>query len=218
MKMLVQSCWLLSLLFTVLATASADAKKSSTTASSQPITSTIHLPTSSIKSESSILSSTHPTTSTAAPDPTSSAFYLVVKDTGTPFDGDYLYVGEAFSGDGLFVLLFGPQEPDPDLAQIFTLSNATYGSLTEDASGSVATYYDLYGGLLFETPDPSVPDPASCELSDFVILCQNTAYSSFYTYPSTVVDGASTVPYVELGPLPLPSGSVQLTLLPIPID
>ena len=172
MKMLVQSGWLLSLLFTVSATASADVKQSSTTPSLHSMIRNVHLPTNSIKSKSSILSSTDPTTSTAAPDPTSSSFYFVVKGTDTPFGADCLYVSEASSSDGLFVLLFGPQKPNPDLAQIFTLSNATHVSFTEDASGSVATYYDLYGGLFFKTPDPSVTDPAFCELSDFVTLSE----------------------------------------------
>lgn len=215
--MLLQYCRLLSLLSIIAsATASADVKKSSTIASVHPTTSAT---TSSIHLTSSILSSADPTTSTAAPHPTSSAFYLVVADTGTPFDGDYLFVGQAFAGDGLFVLRFGSQAPDPDLSQIFSLGNATYGTLIDDASGEIATYYDLYGGIIFDSPGALYGDtPVTCELADGAILCQNTAYSSFYTYPSTVVNGASTVPYVELGPLPVPSGSVQLTLLPIPVN
>ena len=211
--MLLKSCWLLGSLSIVLASAS-------TTTPLYPIANTTSVPTSSI--DTTPTSSTLPDASTAAPLPTSSAFYLVVADKGTPFDGDYLYVGEAFSGDGLFVLLFGTGL-DPGGAAVFHLSNGSYGSLTSDPAGYVATYYALYGGLLFQDPDPAVlaaygETPATCELADGVVLCQNTEYATFYTYPSTVVDGGSTVPYVELGPLPVPTGAIQLTLLPVPVD
>ena len=159
---------------------------------------------------------------TPSPLPTSDAFYLVVADTGTPFDGDYLYFGEAFSGDGLFVLLFG-KAPALGGGSVFHLSNGSYGALTSDPSGYVATYYDLYGALLFQDPDPAVLEangetPASCELSDGVILCQNTEYAGFYTFPSTDVDGGSTVPYLELGPAPIPTGAVSIRLLPVPVE
>lgn len=215
--MLIQSCWLPSLLFIVSATVSAQL----TTTLLYPIANGTSIPTSSIDPTSSILPAA--TTSTAAPLPTSSSFYLVVADTGTSLDGDYLSVGEAFSGDGIFVLLFGAKEPDPYEGDIFSLSNATYGNLIYNPSGNIATYYDLYGGIIFQDPDPAVAEsygdtPATCELADGDILCQNTEYSTFYTYPSTVVDGADTVPYVELGPLPIPSGAVRLNLLPVPVD
>ena len=211
--MLLKSCWLSGSLFVVLASAS-------TTIALYPIANTTSVPTSSI--DATPTSSILPDASTAAPLPTSSAFYLVVADKGTPFDGDYLYVGQAFSGDGLYVLLFG-KGLDLGGASVFHLSNGSYGSLTSDPSGYVATYYDLYGGLLFQDPDPATLEaygetPATCELADGVILCQNTDYSTFYTYPSTVVDGGSTVPYVELGPLPVPTGAIQLTLLPVPVE
>ena len=196
----------------VSATASADKKKISTTASVPPTTSATT--SSTTPPASSVPTSADPTTSTASPDPTSSSFYLVVADTGTPFDGDYLYLGQAFAGDGLFVLLFGSQIANPDLGT-FSLSNGSYGSLVDNDSRLIADYYDLYGGILFGAYGEK---PLTCELSDGVILCQTTVYSGFYTYPSSVVNGASTVPYVELGPLPAPSGSVQLTLLPVPIN
>ena len=143
-------------------------------------------------------------------------------DKGTPFDGNYLYVGQAFSGDGQYVLLFG-QGLDLGGGSVFHLSEGSYGSLVSNPAGYVGTYYDLYGAILFQDPDPAVLEeygetPVTCELADGAILCQNTEYSGFYTYASTVVDGGSTVPYVELGPLPFPSGSVNLTLLPIPVE
>lgn len=205
--MLVQSYWLLSLLFVVSsATPAADKKKTSTTTS---------LPSSTTTSSTTPPASSLPPPTAPSPVPTSSSFYLVVEATGTPFDGDYLHLAQAFPGDGLYVLLFGPQTPDPDLSQIFSLTNGSYGSLVDDDSGLVADYYDLYGGVLFGAYGEKA---LTCELADSVVLCQNTAYSVFYTYPSSVVDGASTVPYVELGPVPVPEGSVQLTLLPVPIN
>ncbi|KAM0795176.1 hypothetical protein BDR22DRAFT_872218 [Usnea florida] len=209
-KMLIQSYWLLSLLFVSSATAAPDKKKTSTIIplpSSTSVTQVSITPTSS--------TSTSPPTSTASPAPISSSFYLVVADTGTPFDGDYLYLGQAFPGDGLFVLLFGSQTPNPDLSQTFRLSNGSYGSLVDNDSGLIADYYDLYGGILFGAYGEKA---VTCELADGVILCQNTAYSGFYAYPSEVVGGQSTVPYVELGPVPVPEGSVQITLLPVPIN
>ena len=170
------------------------------------------------------VSTAYPTTTSAAastpsPLPTSSSFYLVVADTGTPFDGDYLYIGYAFAGDGLNVALFG-KEPQLADGSVFHLSNGSYGSLINNPASTVATYYDLYGGLLFETLVPGYPSetPVTCELADAVILCQNTDYSTFYTYPSTVEDGGTTTPYLELGPLPIPDGAIEIKLLPVPVD
>lgn len=204
--MLFQPCWLSSLLLIVSTITSTYAD---TTAA--PPSSTDPIPIFSII----------PAASTPAPLPASSAFYLIVADTGTPFDGDYLYVGEAFGGDGLFLLLFG-KGPALGGGSVFHLSNGSYGSLTFDPSGYVATYYDLYGGLLFQDPDPALLEaygetPATCELGD-VILCQNTEYAVFYTFPSTVVDGGSTVPYMELGPVPIPTGAIPIRVLPVPIE
>lgn len=161
--------------------------------------------------------------STTAPLPTSSSFYLVVGDTSTPWDGEFLHLGLDFSDDGITVLLFGPKTPDPYLGDIFGLSNGTYGSLTDNKSGLVATYFGLESAIVFQDPDPFVLEsywmiPDTCELADGVVLCQNGAYSVFYAYPQTVVDGAVTVPYVELGPHPPPTGSFQLSLLPIPLE
>lgn len=154
------------------------------------------VPTSSIGPASSVL----PSTSTTAPLPTSSSFYLGVGDTGTPWDGEFLHLNS--SGDRITVLLFGPKTPDPYLGDI---------------------YFDLDSAVVFQDPDPFVLEsygmiPDTCEIADGVVLCQNGAYSVFYAYPQTVVDGAVTIPYVELGPHPPPPGSFQLSLLPIPLE
>ena len=171
------------------------------------------------------VSTAYPTTTSAAastpsPLPTSDAFYLVVADTGTPFDGDYLYLGGANS---LNLLNFGGKEPQELDFSVFHLTTDGYGSLTYNPSGVIATYYDLYGALVFDGPDPTILEdegltPAICETNDGILFCQNTDYSEFYTFPSTVVDGETTVPYVLLGPPPLPSGAVGLRLLPIPVE
>ncbi|MDI1492637.1 MAG: hypothetical protein OHK93_004419 [Ramalina farinacea] len=170
------------------------------------------------------VSTAYPTTTSAAastpsPLPTSDAFYLVVADTGTPFDGDYLYLGDVNS---LEVLLFG-KEPQLADGSVFHLSNGSYGSLTYNPAGLVATYYDLYGALIFDSPDPTILEndgltPATCELNGGILFCQNTDYSELYTFPSTVDDGETSIPYVLLGPPPLPSGAVGLRLLPIPVE
>ena len=169
-------------------------------------------------------STAYPTTTSAAastpsPLPTSDAFNLVVADTGTPFDGDYLYLGSANS---LLLLMFG-KEPQLADNSVFHLSNDYYGSLTHNPSGVIATYYDLYGALVFSGPDPTILEdegltPVTCELNDGIIFCQNTAYSELYTFPSTVDDGETSIPYVLLGPPPLPSGAVGLRLLPVPVE
>lgn len=97
-------------------TALADLKRRdslpSTTTPLYPTANGTYVPTSSIDPTSSVLPS-DPTTSTPGPNPKSSAFYLVVADTGTPWDGDHLYVAQDFAGDGLYVLLFGDKVPDP---------------------------------------------------------------------------------------------------------
>lgn len=218
--------WLPSLLFILSTTASADLKRRdsppSTTTAPYPTANATYAITTSKDPPSSTLPS-DPTTSTPTTTPTSSAFYLVVADTGTPWDGDYLYVAQDFAGDGLYVLLFGDQVPDPYGGSVFFLSDATYGNLTHVQAGQIATYFDLYGAILFQDPDPFVlsgngETPVTCELADGAILCQNTAYDSFYAFPPTEVDGAITNPYVELGPDPIPAGSYGLTLLPVPVE
>ena len=227
--MIFQSNWLLSLFFILSATASADLKRRdsalSTTTAPYPTANGTYAITSSIDPTSSILPSvsSDPTSSTPKATPTSSAFYLVVADTGTPWDGDYLYVAQDFAGDGLYVLLFGDKVPDPLGGSVFFLSDATYGNLTHLQAGYIATYFDLYGAIIFQDPDPFAlslngETPATCELSDGVVLCQNTAYSAFFAFPQEEVDGALTNPYVELGPFPIPQGSYQLTLLPVPVE
>ena len=160
--------WLLEMLSILSTTASAK----STTTLLYPIANGTSVPTSSIDPASSVL----PSTSTTAPLPTSSSFYLVVGDTGTLWDGEFLYLGLNFSDDGITVLLFGPKTPDPYLGDIFSLSNGTYGSLTDNTSGWVATYFDLDSAVVFQDTDPFVLEsygmiPDTCELADGVVLC-----------------------------------------------
>ena len=113
--------------------------------------------------------------------------------------------------------------PDPLGGSVFFLTEATYGNLTYVQAGDIATHFDLYGAIIFQDPDQFVLNsygeiPATYELADGVISCQNTTSSVFYALPQTEVDGALTNPYVELGPYPIPAGSYQLALLPVPVD
>ena len=160
-------------------------------------------------------------TSAAPALPVSSAIYLVVGNTGTPFDGSYLTVGQAFPEDELDFLLFGDTLPDPSGASVFTVDDVN-GTLTQVLSSLIATYIDPAGPIIMAEPD-SFADiglaAAHCGIARMV-GCQTTGQEAtlFYGSVSTLVAGGYTTPHVELGPyVPPEEGAVELIVLPIPV-
>lgn len=127
-KMLVQNCWLLSLLFIVsttalLSTSSSHHLTSITKTTVASISSTHHSSTSNIKRSTVKTSSTHrpssssTKSSTGTPTSTPSIFYLVAADTGqTEFDGSYFklipYPDPTITLSGDDVLQFGNKNSD----------------------------------------------------------------------------------------------------------
>ena len=156
------------------------------------------------------------TTPTAVPAPIPSTFYLVVANTGTSFDGEYILIAMDDSRSKLYLGLFGLKEPDPAGGSVFNLS--TKGTLRQGVSGLVAGYSDLYGGFLFEYPDSlaSLSESiATCVIDGGALDCQNQEAGVFYAFPQTVIAGGHTIPSVKLGPT-VPTGGCQLTLLVVP--
>lgn len=235
--MLFQSFCLSSLLFTILATAHAasltniyppaDLKRrylSTGTGVSLPSTATPPYPTGSANGTSVSTGLTYPTspilpsgtsssasTSTPVPPPTIGPFYLVVADTGTPFDGDYLNLGSEPSDNGLNVLVFGSTELVPGGDSVYYLFPD--GTFQNDNTGLTASYVNSSASFVF--PNPGSPEYAgeaavTCEYDvGGVLTCQKGV---FYAFPQTVVDGELTVPFLQLGSM-VPTGAFQLTLL-----
>ena len=158
-------------------------------------------------------------TSTASALPVSSAIYLVVGNTGTPFDGAYLTVGQAFPEDELDFLLFGDKIPDPSGASVFTVDDVN-GTLTHILSGLIATYIDASGPIIMADPG-SFADigltAAHCGIGRLA-ACDTTEDTIFYGSVSTLVAGGYTTPHVELGPyVPPEEGAREIFVLPIPV-
>ena len=238
--MIFQSCWFSSLLFIASVTGHAYPPAglkprylANGTGISLPLTTPSPYPTGSANGTAIPTGSIYPTrpilpsgvssntsTSTAIPNPTPSPFYLVVADTGTPFDGDYLFIGMDNERSGLELLLFGPQEPtsepSPTAASVFSLS--ADGILRQDSTGLIASYFDNYGLFVFEYPDALESEgesAATCKIVGGALTCQNGADGVFSALYQAVVDEYHPEPSVYLAPT-VPAGYSPLTLLVVP--
>lgn len=157
-------------------------------------------------------------TSIAATSRTPSAFYLIVADTGTPFDGDYIYVSVDPHEDNLYLPQFGTNEPDPTGVSVFSLSADC--TLQQDSSGfncELPQRDGCFGGLVSSSTIRPLSTPLGrwrrlCEIVDGALTRQNGAMGVFYAYPATVIAGELVIPIVGLGPM-APSGTYQLTSL-----
>lgn len=224
MKMLLQSCWLSSLLFVVSTAANvyppAGLKPrylATGTGISLPSTSSPPYPTGSSYLTSSILPSG--VSSTAVPAPTPSTFYLVVADTGTPFDGHYIFVGTDTSRDGLYLGIIGSTEPDQYGMSVFSLS--ANGTLEQDQSTLVAAYFDFdgSGSFIFQYPyafEALQETAAACEIVGGALVCQNGEAGVFHATPQMFIAEELTTPSLGLSPT-APSGSYEVTLLVVAV-
>ena len=198
--MLFQTYWLLSLLFAASATASA---------ALQP------------RQNGTISPTATAAASTASALPASPAIYLVVTDRGTPFDGRYLTVGQAFPEDDLKFILFGDVLPDPSGASVFTVDDDN-GTMTHLMSGLVATYIDAAGPIIMADPRDIYDvglNLANCEIGG-LWDCATTGAEATITYgsASVLVAGGYTTPHVLVGPYVAPEeGAVEIIVLPIPL-
>ena len=229
MKLLLLSCWLSRLLFIVstaalvfhpdglkprdlttdtgvslpstipLPSPTVDAKETSALTSPDNPTSTI--PPSSTSSDAST-----PTVLPVIPAPKPSTFYLVVANTGSPFDGSYIFVdmyGPRFP-------LFGLTDPGPVEDSLFSLN--VDGTLFQVGSGLIACYYDSLGGFMFETPNALASSSmirAACLILSGRLACQNGMTGTFYAFSQTIM---AAIPSVKFG-LMVPVGAYAVTLL-----
>lgn len=217
--MLVQICWLMSLLFIAsttayLSTSSSNHLSSTTKTTVIPFSSTHRISTSTVKRTAVTTSSTHkkpsPSTvsSTVAPTSTPSTFYLVAADTGqTEFDGSYFKIipdpFPAITPSGDKVLQFGDKSPDG--AANFTLS--TDGRLQcNSESGplyaSVSNGHPYTQSLEFEAPeglDKWGLVAVTCQIANRVLTCQWGPLVVFYFEPSNVVNGTQVGETLDIG-------------------
>ncbi|CAD6593718.1 MAG: hypothetical protein ASARMPREDX12_007486 [Alectoria sarmentosa] len=233
--MLLQSCWLSSLLFIVSATAHAYPPAGlkprylvTGTGISLPSTISAPYPTGTVSGASVPTGSSYPTspaqtsssttTSTATPTPSSSEFfYLVAADTGTASDGDYVSIGADDPGLLVLYLASGPDQ----VASFSTFNINADGTLQNQFSGGIASIFpeDEYQTLMFtnEANAEANGDTIShCEIVGGALTCQTGADTVFSICPFQVIDGTVIGGNVNVGPTTQP-GCNPLTLLVVPV-
>lgn len=204
------SSWLTSLLFIALATVRAtsltsiyppaDLKRrslSTGTAVSLPSTVTPPYPTGSANG-------------TAAPTP--SAFYLVIADTGTPFDGEYLAVATLPDDNSITAAI----PVSSEYRSVFSLS--ADGTLLEEGTGLVASYYSGYpGGFTWSNPALEGGDftAATCDIVGGALTCTFGETGGFFVIPGEVIDYEPFPAQVGFGPT-VPAGDYPSTILVVP--
>lgn len=200
--MLVKFCWLTGLLV------------STGTAVQLPSTATPPYPNGSANGTVISTSSIYPSgvSSTAVSTPTPSAFYLLIADTGTPFDGEYLTVGA-----GLDVAANVATEPVTAASrQVFRLS--ANGTLWNDDSGLFASYPPSSPGDFTwgETSvDGSPLTPATCGIVDEALTCTFGETGSFFVDPEHFVY-EEPVPTIVLFGSTVLVGLYPITVLVVP--
>ena len=219
--MLVQYCWLSSLPFIASAIAHAYPPAglrprylATGTGISLPSTSAAPYPTGTAIPTGSI-------TPTAAPTsiPSSELLYLVIADTGTEYDGEYLGVNSQYSGTGLLVLY--PRKNvnrDPPFS-VFNI-NAD-GTLQNEFSGGIANIFpgSTDGTLHFE--DVAYVEEVGniktiCDVVGGTLNCQTGADTVFFICPfrreaATQLDGT-----LNVGRTVQP-GCTPITVLVVPV-
>ena len=228
--MLVQTCWLLSLVFVVstnalVSTSSAHHTSSSTIKKTTvPTSSTHHTSTSSSTKRTTVSpSSSHHTSSsstkssTTPPTSTPSTFYLVAANTGqTSLDGSYMntildpYPADTDSGD--LALHFGGKTSKG--AANFTLtadgylrcncaSGPLYACVSNGHPVTQIMELSVFDNLAFENMYGMVP--VTCQIAAKVLTCQ---WYSLVVWYFDDIDGG----FVDIGPV----GDANFTLQVVP--
>lgn len=220
--MLVQYCWLSSLPFIASAIAHAYPPaglrpRSLTTGTgiSLPSTSAPPYPTGTAVPTGSITTSTATPTST----PSSEFFYLVVADTGTQYDGDFLTISSQSSGTGLLVLY--PRAQAPDEVTLFSTFNINAdGTLQNEFARGIANIFPGTDGTLFFRDEAYVDAAGNiksiCEVVGGTLTCQTGADTVFFICPFQRIAGTLVDGTVNVGPTVRP-GCTPITLLVVPV-
>ncbi|CAF9940109.1 hypothetical protein IMSHALPRED_001754 [Imshaugia aleurites] len=227
--MLIQSCWLSSLLIIASATAHAFPPAglkprylATGTGISLPSTIPPPYPTSNATGISAPTGSIYPTSSisTATPTPTASGpFYLVVADTGTDLDGEYAYISADTSGADILVLYLA-NAPD-EVASFSTFNLNADGTLQNEFAGGIAAIFPggTSGSLFFENEvyvDEAGDVKSICEIVGGVLTCQTGADTVFFVCPFQDIFGTLVGGTINVG-LSTQSGCTTLTLLAVPV-
>ena len=173
-----------------------------------------------------------PSTSTAAPTPTSSDFYLVAAGTGTYLDGYYLFVNGArgVMGGDLQVVVFTPELPPEwnlPLATFHLAANSTlvngYGGDGKAFGFPADNYWFFNRGPILETYEVY---ESVCEIVAGELKCVTGPNTVFYVcvevfnnggpYDGQPINDRDLIPL--LGPAVNPTcNGVPLTLLVVPV-
>lgn len=221
--MLVQYCWLSSLPFIASAIAHAYPPAglrprylATGTGISLPSTSAPPYPTGTAVPTGSLTTSTATPTST----PSSELFYLVVADTGTQYDGNFLSISSESSGTGLSVLYPRAQAPD-EVSPFYTFNTNADGTLQNEFAGEIANIFPggTDGTLFFR--DEAYVDAVGniktiCEVVGGTLTCQTGADTVFFICPYRRIAGTLVDGTVNVGPTVQP-GCTPITLLAVPV-
>ena len=227
--MLVQYCWLSSLPFIASAIAHAYPPEglrprylATGTGISLSSTSAPPYPTGTgIASGTAI-----PTGSTTAPTatstliPSSEFFYLVVADTGTQYDGDYLSIGSESSGTGLLVLYPGAKAPE-EVTSFSTFNLNADSTLQNEFDGGIANIFPgSTDGTLFFRDEAYVDAVGNiktiCEDVSGTLTCQTGADTVFFICPFETIAATLIGGTVNVGPTVQP-GCTPITVLVVPV-
>lgn len=223
--MLVQSCLLSSLLFVASATAHAYPPAGlrprylvTGTGISLPSSSASPYPTATANGTGTPTGSVSTSTPTSNPIPPSEFFYLVIADTGTAHDGQYLSIDSDTNGDSSLVL-YPAAEPN-EVASFSTFNINADGTLENEFAGIAAIFPEgTSQSLFFENEvyvDESGDIKSTCEVVGGILTCQSGADTVFFICPYQVISGTLIGGSVEVGPN-TQSGCTPITLLVVPV-
>ena len=158
-------------------------------------------------------------TATTTPIPPSDFFYLVVADTGTSYDGDYLSIGSDTSGASILVLYPG-SEPS-EVTSFSTFNINADGTLQNEFVGGIANIFTgSESGTLFFENEASVDESGNtksiCDDIGGTLNCQTGAATVFYICPPEVITGTLVGGTVDVG-LTVEPGCTPVTLLVVPV-
>lgn len=158
-------------------------------------------------------------TVTPTPIPSTEFFYLVVADTGTQYDGDYLSIGSDTVGNGLLVLY--PGEGPDQVTSFSTFNINADGTLQNEFVGGIANIFPggTTGTLFFRGEtyvDESGNTKTICEVLGRTLTCQTGADTVFFICPPEVISGTLVGGTVDVGQT-VTQGCTAITLLVVPV-
>ena len=166
-------------------------------------------------------SSTSNPAATPTPIPPTELFYLVVADSGTALDGNYIQFTGATSQSGLLVLYPRPPPDEPFPSLLFNLNEDGTLGIQEYICliDSIITYPPLILGEAVPsgTSDPFYPYvTVYCDVVSGNLACQADSRTVFSICPDDFPYDQFTGGSVDLGPTVEP-GCAEVTLRVVPL-